>query len=341
MKKTNFLMLISVVSMILISCTSDEKIEDTLTTETALKQNSEPGAPMLFATLPSGAMGSTIGPGGDLFVTQSGAAGSILRIDKNTGEVSTFASGLPVSPAPIGGVTDVVFIDDTAYALVTLVGSFFGSDSVNGIYKITGPNSYEVVADIGLFANNYPPTTDFFLPEGLQFAIETYQGSFLVTDGHHNRVYRVTLEGDITIFKVFDNIVPTGLEVKGNTVYMSQTGPVPHFPEDGKIVSFISDTSEVIDVASGAPMLVDVEYGRGQTLFGLSQGSWIGVTDGDAAEPGTGALVRINEDGTLTTIANELDRPTSLEFIQNTAFIVTLTGEVWTVDNVASPPFGI
>ena len=36
-----------------------------------------------------------------------------------------------------------------------------------------------------------------------------------------------------------------------------------------------------------------------------------------------------------------LDRPTSLEFIGNTAYVVTLTGEIWTIDNVSGPPYGL
>jgi hypothetical protein len=35
-----------------------------------------------------------------------------------------------------------------------------------------------------------------------------------------------------------------------------------------------------------------------------------------------------------------LDRPTSLEIINNTAYVVTLGGEIWTIDNIAGPPFG-
>jgi hypothetical protein len=36
-----------------------------------------------------------------------------------------------------------------------------------------------------------------------------------------------------------------------------------------------------------------------------------------------------------------LDRPTSLELIGNTAYVVTLTGEIWKIDNVSAPPFGV
>jgi hypothetical protein len=53
--------------------------------------------------------------------------------------------------------------------------------------------------------------------------------------------------------------------------------------------------------------------------------------------PYTGALVKVNGDGTFTAIMDGLDRPTSLEFIGNTAYFVTLTGEVWRIDGVSCP----
>ncbi len=50
----------------------------------------------LLVTGLEGATGSTIGPGGALYVTE-GAAGRISRVDPQTGEITTFASGLPKS----------------------------------------------------------------------------------------------------------------------------------------------------------------------------------------------------------------------------------------------------
>src|SRR4029434_10286525 len=48
------------------------------------------------------AKGSTIDPDGALYVTE-GAAGNISRVDPQTGEVTTFASGLPTAIISIGG----------------------------------------------------------------------------------------------------------------------------------------------------------------------------------------------------------------------------------------------
>lgn len=304
------------------------------------KTMSVPGPAQLLVTGLEGAAGSTIGPGGALYVTE-GAVGRISRIDPKTGDVTTFASGLPPSIVGIGGVYDVAFLGGTAYALVTLVGPDVGGSDVVGIYRIDGPNSFTIIADIGAFSIANPPNTDFFVPTGVQYAIQTYRGAFLVTDGHHNRVLHVTRNGEITEFKTFGNIVPTGLALSGNTVYMAEAGPVPHLPEDGKVVSFGPNSPTVTNVASGARLLVDVEFNRGRTLFALSQGEWDGVMEGSPAVPNDGSLVRVNEDGTFTVVTDGLDRPTSLEFIRNTAYIVTLTGEIWTIEDVTGPPFGL
>src|SRR6266550_8840689 len=132
-----------------------------------------------------GAMGSTIGPDGALYVTE-GAVGRISRVDPQTGEKTTFASGLPRAIIGIGGAIDVAFIDNIAYALVSLVGSQFGTSDVVGIYRVDSPDSFTVVADIGAFNVANPPTIPFQVdvPTGVQYALQSYRGGFLVTDGH-------------------------------------------------------------------------------------------------------------------------------------------------------------
>ena len=300
----------------------------------------EPSASLLVRGL-QGALGSTVGPDGALYVTE-GLAGRISRVDPETGEITTFASGLPPRIARLGGAMDVAFIGHTAYVLVTLVGSDIGGSATVGIYRVDGPDTFTVIADIGAFALQNPPQTPFGVPTGVQFALEPYGHGFLVTDGHHNRVLRVTLDGKVTEFLAFDNIVPTGLAVSGNTVYMAQAGPVPHLPQDGKVVSFGGRSPSVTEVGSGAPLLVDVEFGRGRILYALSQGDFpIGGRDGFPALPNTGALVKVNRDGTFTVIIEGLNQPTSLEVIGNTAYVVNLAGEIWKIDNVSSPPFGV
>ncbi|HXG23613.1 MAG TPA: hypothetical protein VNJ09_03580, partial [Chthonomonadales bacterium] len=175
----------------------------------------------LLATGLEGAIGSTIGTDGALYVAE-GAVGRISRVDPQTGEITLFASGLPKSIIGIGGPIDVAFLGETAYVLVTLVSPDVGGSDIDGIYRVDGPDSFTVVADIGAFNLTNPPNTAFMVPTGLQYALQPYRGGFLVTDGHLNRVLRVTRDGEVSVLIAFPDIVPTGLAVLGNTVYMAE-----------------------------------------------------------------------------------------------------------------------
>jgi sugar lactone lactonase YvrE len=301
----------------------------------AVPPSGEASQPIQLVRGLAGGSGSTIGPGGALYVTE-GLAGRVSRVDPKTGEVTTFASGLPNSIVGIGGAMDVAFIGSTAYVLVTLVGPDVGGSDIVGIYRVDGPHTFTVIADIGAFAISHPPVPEFFVPSGVQYALDFYHGAFLVTDGHHNRVLRVTLDGEVSEVIAFGNIVPTGLAVRGNTVYMAEAGPIPHLPENGKVVSFEPKSPTVTQVASGGRLPVDVEFARGHTLYALAQGIWpLGNAEGSPALPNTGSLLRVNADGTFTPVAEGLNQPTSLEFIGDTAYVVSLAGELWKIDNVS------
>jgi hypothetical protein len=282
-----------------------------------------------------GAAGSTVGPGGDIFVTE-GLIGRVSRVDPRTGTVSTFAEGLPPSVIGVGGAVDVAFIGDTGYVLVTLVSLF--SPAFDGVYRIDGPNSFTLIADLGAYSAANPPATPFDLPTGVQWSIEAYRGGLLVSDGHHNRVLWVSRDGDISEFRTFGNVVPTGLDVSGNTVYLALAGPVPH--TDSEVVTFGPKSDSVHVEASGAPLILDVEFGRGRSLFALSQGEWNGQAPGSPAIPFDGALWEINTDGSLRLVEDNINLPNSVEIIRNDAYVVTLAGDILRIENIAGPPFG-
>jgi hypothetical protein len=291
---------------------------------------SAPSSPTLLFSGLAGGSGSTVGPDGALYVTDT-VAGRVVRVDATSGAATVFADCLPKQLAAVGlgGAMDVAFIGGTAYALVTIVDGQFGGTDVDGIYRIGGPHTCTVVADIGAWALLHPPSGfDFFVLTGVQYAMQPYRGGFLVTDGHHNRVLRVGLDGSVSAFRSFGNIVPTGLAVRGNTVYMAEAGPIPHLPENGKVVSFDARSSAVTDVASGGRLLVDVEFGRGRTLFALAQGFWSDTNPGSPADPDTGQLLEVDGSGGFAVVADLLNQPTSLEVIRNTAYVVTLGGEI-------------
>lgn len=291
--------------------------------------------PQLLVTGIAGGSGSTIGPGGDLYVPEA-AAGRIARIDRRTGEVSTFAEGLPpLIPAfGTGGVMDVEFVGRTAYVIVTLVGAEVGGDPDNlvGLYRIDGYDSHTVIADVGAWSAANPPSSPWYVPTGVQYSIEYVHGGFLVADGHHNRVLRITLDGAISEVIAFGNVVPTGMAISGGRVLLAQAGPTPHLPDEGRLIAFEPRAPVADDIAAGAPLLVDVEVGPDHRIYALSQGHFTpGNPEGAPADHDTGTLVVVDGGG-FRSVVGDLDQPTSMEIVGSTVYIVTLGGEIWTVD---------
>jgi len=272
--------------------------------------------------------GTTIGPDGALYVTE-GKAGRISRVDPWTGGVSTFVDGLPTPMIPVGGVMDVAFLGHTAYAIVTDVGPDLGGTHIVGLYKITGQHSWTVVADIGAWNIAHPSASQVFIRSGVLYAMQPYRNGFLVTDGHHNRVLRVTLDGEISEALVLGDVVPTGLDLDGEQVYTALAGPVPHLPATGQAITYTLRHPHPAVVASGAPLLVDVELDRHHTLYGLAQGHFTPAQDpGAPADPNTGMVMRA-DNGHFVPVVTGLDRPTSFEITGHTAWVTTLTGQLW------------
>ena len=79
-------------------------------------------------------------------------------------------------------------------------------------------------------------------------------------------------------------------------------------------------------------LFVDVEFGPGPNPFALAQGFWDGPYEGAPANPNTGALLHLKPNGSYNVIADGLNQPTSMEFIGNKAYIVSLIGEIWKIN---------
>jgi len=217
-------------------------------------------------------------------------------------------------------------------------GALYANDPINGTIVRVDPSTGRASTYADCLPKRLVPMFGF--SGGMDVAFVGNTAYALVTDGHHNRVLRVGLDGSVSELKGFGDVVPTGLAVHGNTIYIAEAGPIVGGSEIGKVVSIDANSGTVADVAASAPLMVDVEPGRGQTLFGLAQGTHSVGDPGSPADPNTGELLRVDGQGGFSVVATGLDRPTSLEIIGNTAYVVTLTGQIWVVDDIAAPPYG-
>ena len=52
--------------------------------------------------------------------------------------------------------------------------------------------------------------------------------------------------------------VPTGLALKGNQIYMSQAGPVPHLPVNGKVLALNKNSLAFTTIASGYRLFISL-----------------------------------------------------------------------------------
>lgn len=291
--------------------------------------------------------GSTIGPDGALYVT-NGNAGTLVRIDPTTGSAAVVGRGLPPQVVGIGGAIDVAFLGHRAYVLVTFAGSDVGvPDAVMGIYRLERDGTFSVFADLGSWSAAHPPTDpDWSVAQGVQYSLEVWRRGLVVADAHLGRLIRVDRRGHVSEFLAFasTNSVPTGLEVAKGKVFVATAGPIPHLPSDSAISAVRRDRSLTVvgrwaaDYSGDRGLIVDVERGRHQRLYGLLQGHWdlepLPENEGSPAAPSTGEIVAVGGNGTFRTVVGGLDQPTSLELVGRVGYVVTLTGTILRINGL-------
>jgi sugar lactone lactonase YvrE len=273
-----------------------------------------------------GAAGATIGPDHSLYVAES-AAGAVARVDLRTGRVASYATGLPRSGAASGGVVDVAFLGQVAYALLLGGG---GRGQVN---RITSTRSTAWVADVGVITQA-AATADGRWREP-QPVLQASRGALLVSDGHHHRVLRVTRRGAVTEFRSRSDLVPTGLDASSTSVFVAEVGRGWKGATLGKVSTLGLAPGSGSGVAAGPSPLLDVEVGRCSTVYVLSEGERGWHPPDPVPAPPYGELLRANQDGTLTAVVGGFSAPIGLEIVDDAALVLTGRGDVWRVSGLS------
>jgi hypothetical protein len=210
----------------------------------------------------------------------------------------------------------------------------------NTLFRVNPDGTTTTVADLSAFVKNNPvanpepsvPPGDFE-PDGTWYGMVAVRGALYATEPNHQEVDKITPDGQIA--RVIDMSVqfpgsttpsqwvgPTGIAYHGN-FYVGTLGEFPVAPGTESIYK-VTPSGQLSTAATGLTAVTAVAFDARGNLYALETDTVAGFPGPAAA--GTGAVVRVNGDGTLTAIATGLVFPTAMTFGPDGALYVSNVG---------------
>jgi sugar lactone lactonase YvrE len=282
------------------------------------------------------------------------AGGYTSRISKITsdGMRTTVADNLPSSQTSpmlgnlVSGVAAVQFIGDTLYGIEAGAGCSHGlAGTDNTIFRVNADGSTTTIADLSVFQQANPTigpdgqpasaqTLDDFEPDGTWYSMVAVRGALYAVEPNHGELDRITTDGQISrvadIYSTQGHVVPTALAYHGN-FYVGNLGTFPVTPGTENVYK-ITPSGQIKVFASGLTTVTGVAFDPQGQMYVLETDTAPGFPGPSAA--GSGMVVRVNDDGSLTTIASGLVFPTAMTFGPDGALYLSNFG-------FGAPPIGL
>lgn len=275
-----------------------------------------------------------------------GMTARISKIGPN-GQRTTVASGFPSTVDAMGdliGVADVVFLDDTLYAVIAGGGCSHGNPtSPTGIARVNvQTGKWVLIADIGDYLKTHPAQIENpgdFEPDGTLYSAIAVGDKILTVEPNHGQVFSVSKNGEIRqvvdISAAEGHIVPTSIAARHDDLLIGNLGLFPITPESAKILTVgRSDDQDpapglrarganVLGSKAGFTTVVAVDIGPDGLLYALELSAAAGFP-----AAGNGKVVRVNHEGDIEDVVEGLAVPTGMTFGPDGALYVSNLGAV-------------
>jgi hypothetical protein len=231
------------------------------------------------------------------------------------------------------GVADVVFLDDTLYALVAGGGCSHGNlGHPNGIAQVDrSTGKWSLIANMSAYLRANPAefeSADDFEPDGTAYSVIAADGLLYVVEPNHGQILSIAKNG--TIHTVIDisasegHIVPTSIAEYFGSFYVGNLNLFPIDPQWARVLTiskpgFDGDLApgfgkdgqgyHIVNSKAGFTTVVAVDFGPDGLLYVLELSDAPGFPT-----PGTGKVVRIKQNGEIEGVVNNLTVPTGMTF---------------------------